>query len=243
MYLKHLYLIAFCFIANQALAQTLTGTVIDAQTHQALFPVSVINLTTQDISYTNERGQYSIKAKSGEKVAFSYIGYRAKQTIMPISVGEYSKDIQLDAVSYKLREVILMPDYTQYQLDSMDKVKTYRGALTRQKSNPIMSPFSFVAEKFNKRSKQLFKFQKNFAKWETEKFIDSRYTPQLVREMTGMTGDSVGHFMNAYPMEYNYARAASELEIKMWIRYYHKQWMKHVDTAGLPQIDSNKVKR
>ena len=241
--LKYLSIILFCLITQQSVGQTLTGQVRDKLTKQILYPVSVINLTTQNITYTNQQGYFSIKAEAGEKIAFSYIGYRAEQYMMPISVGKYTKDIELEAVNYQLQEVILKPDYTPYQRDSINKVKTYRGALTRQKSNPVSSPFSFVAEKFNKRSKQLFKFQKNFVKWEEEKFIDTRYTPMLVHEMTGMTGDSIGYFMAAYPMPYDYARAASELELKMWIRYYHKEWIKHVDTAGLPKVDTTLIKK
>lgn len=230
-------MLAFQYCAGQ----TLKGQVRDKLSQYPLYPVSVINLTTQQVTYSNEKGFFSIDAKAGEKVAFSYIGYRADQFMMPISVGEYTKDIELEAVSYRLKEIVLMPDYTPFQRDSIDKVKTYRGALTRQKSNPISSPFSFVAEKFNKRSKQLFKFQKNFVKWEEEKFIDTRYTPQLVQEMTGMTGDSIGHFMAAYPMPYDYARAASDLEIKMWVRFYHKEWLQKISKTGLPTIDTLRI--
>ncbi len=242
-YLKYISIILLCLVAQNSVAQTLKGQVRDKLTKQPLYPVSVINLTTQKVTYTNEQGYYYIEVTAGQKIAFSYIGYRAEQYMMPISVGAYTKDIEMESVSYQLQEIILTPDYTPYQKDSINKVKTYRGALTRQKSSPVSSPFSFVAEKFNKRSKQLFKFQKNFVKWEEEKFVDTRYTPQLVEEMTGMTGDSVGYFMSAYPMPYDYARAASELEIKMWILYNHKEWVKHIDTAGLPQINKSLIKK
>jgi len=87
-----------------------------------------------------------------------------------------------------------------------------------------MSPFSAIAEKFSKKSKRAFQFQKDFYRLESEKFIDTRYTPDLVNELTGATGDSIGHFMYAYPMPYDFARTASDLEIKMWIRTSYKVW-------------------
>lgn len=37
-------------------------------------------------------------------------------------------------------------------------------------------------------------------------------------------------------MDYKYARAATDLEIKMWIRFHYKEWMKN----GSP-VDSNLV--
>ncbi len=208
----------------------------DKYNNEPLYPVSVINLATEEVTYTNRRGEFTIQAKSGEKVVFTFIGYKARHYMMPISVGVYNTKIELEPATYRLQELIIMPDYTEYQVDSITRKKTYTPALSRQKSSPFTSPFSFVAEKFNKRSKQIFKFKKNFNKWEDERFIDSRYTPELVMEQTGLSGDSVGHFMNANPMSYDYARAATELELKMWIRYNYKQWLKHIDTAGLPVI-------
>lgn len=224
-----------------AKAQTLKGRVTDANDATAIYPVTVVNLRTQQSTNTNLQGYYTIQARAGDKIAFSYVGYKSKQYIMPISSGIYNADIQLEMVSYWLQEVTLMPDYTEYQLDSIERVKTYRLFLNRQKSSPIGSPFSFVAEKLNRRSKQIFKFKKNFNKWEVQKFIDSRYTPELVTEMTHMTGDSLAHFMNATPMPYDYARTATELEMKMWIRFHHKEWLKEVQKTGLPKINDSLI--
>lgn len=237
-----LLLILCCLASVPGIAQTLKGRVTDKGTGEPLYPVTVVNLSTQQSTYTTQQGYFTIHAEAGDKVAFSFIGYKAVQYQMPISVGVYTTDISMESVSYKLREVILMPDYTEYQIDSIERVQQYRPFLQRQKSSPINSPFSFVAEKFNKRSKQIFKFKKNFNKWEDERFIDTRYTPELVEGMTGMTGDSVGHFMNAYPMPYDYARTATELEMQMWVRFHHREWLKMIDTTGLPVINDSLIK-
>ena len=241
--LKYCLLILLLICCHTLPAQILKGVVIDSKTHQPIFPVTVVNLTTQASTYTSEQGNFSIKAEAGDKVAFSYIGYKASQYQMPISVGEYRCTINLERTSYMLNEVILTPDYTPYQHDSIRRVKTYAVALSRQHSSPLTSPFSFVAEKFNKRSKQIFKFQKNFNKWETERFIDSRYTPELVQEMTQLSADSIGYFMNAYPMPYDYARAATDLELKMWIRDSYRKWKKGLDTATIPIVNDSLLKR
>jgi hypothetical protein len=44
--------------------------------------------------------------------------------------------------------------------------------------------------------------------------------------------------MNAYPMDYDYARAATDLELKMWIRFHYREWKKN---PVIPQIDSSKA--
>lgn len=230
-------------MAATTFAQTLKGRVTDAATTSPLYPVTVVNLTTQKATYTSEQGEFTIHAESGDKIAFSFVGYKSTQYQMPISVGIYTTSIKLERISYNLQEVILMPDYTPYQADSIRRVSTYRPFLNRTKSSPITSPFSFVAEKLNKRSKQIFKFKKNFGQWEDARFIDTRYSPELVYEMTGMEGDSIGHFMNANPMPYDYARTATELELKMWIRHHHREWLKTIESTGLPKINDTLLQK
>lgn len=231
-------LICLCFTGR---AQTLQGNVYDAKSKTVLYPVTVVNLRTQQSSYSNEKGFFSIHAEAGDKVAFSYIGYEAKQYTMPVSVGTYSTDIAMEPISYRLNEIILTPDYTPYQHDSISRLRTYTPALSRRHASAFGSPFSFIAEKFNKKSKQTFKFQKNFVKWEKAQFVDSRYTPELVHDMTGLQGDSLGYFMSAYPMSYDYARLATELELKMWIRYNYRQWLKEIEQTGLPNVKDSLI--
>jgi hypothetical protein len=237
LFLRVLVAILCCLVASPAIAQTLQGKVKDAGTGEPLYPVTVVNLRTQKATYTTQQGDFTIHADKGDIISFTYIGYKPKEYNMPVSVGAYTTNISLQRISYQLQEVILMPGYNQYQVDSIERKRTYRAALSRRKSSPIGSPFSFVAEKFNKRSKQIFKFQRNFNQWEDEKYIDTRYTTDLVYEMTGLEGDSLGHFMNAYPMPYDYARTATDLEMKMWIRHHYREWLSVIDTAGLPKIN------
>lgn len=232
------YLLVILFLSTSILAhgQTLQGNVKDKSTGAPLYPVTVVNLTTQATTYTNERGDFTIRAEAGQKVAFSFIGYKSKQYQMPISVGTYRTEIILEPTTYSLREVILMPDYTPYQKDSIQRIKTYRQTLSVPHASPIASPFSYVAEKFSRKSKQTFAFQKKYAELENERFIDTRYTPELVAEQTGLTGDSIGYFMNDYPMPYDYARTATEMEMKMWIRYNYRKWIENFDRNDIPQV-------
>lgn len=220
--------------------QVFKGKVTEVTNGQPLFPVTVVNIRTQQATYTNEQGYFSIEAEKGDRVAFSYVGYKNLEHTVN---GEENTSIRMVRVSYQLKEFIIMPDFTQYQIDSIERARTYRPFLTRTRSSPIASPVSFVAEKLNKRSKQIFKFQKKFGQWEDERFIDSRYTPELVNEMTGLVDDSLAHFMNAHPMPYDYARAATELEMKMWIRTHYREWIKTIDSTGLPVINDDLLKK
>ena len=213
-------------LSTWAIGQTLRGKVTDGETGRPLTAVTVVNMITQQNAYTDADGNYTLTANKGDAIAFIYLGYKNTQRNMPAALSNGAQlDVSIYKLSYTLDEFVLRPLYTPYQIDSIQRRSTYSRALARQRSS-AMSPVSFVAEKFNKNSKRIFRFQKSFYYWEDQKFIDTRYSTELVGDLTGLTGDSLAHFMNANPMPYDYARTASELEIKMWIRERFKLWRK-----------------
>lgn len=206
-------------------AQGVNGVVVDAGNGRPLFPVTVVNIATQQSAYSDAQGHFNIQAKAGDQLAFSFIGYKTLQKRVPPVFGAVEWKIEMNALNIELKEVLVRPKYTQYQIDSIERHSTYQRPLARQKAGSIMSPVSLLAEKFSKRSKQIQRFQKDFNYFEKERFIDTRYTPELVESLTNLSGDTLAHFMNAYPMPYDYARAASDLELKMWIRTNFKEWL------------------
>lgn len=199
---------------------------MDGETGKGVAGITVVNMTGHYNAYTDADGRFIINAKKGDQIAFSGVGYKTQQKTVPTSSGIAEMRIDLFQLSYMLDEFVLQPKYTPYQLDSMERVATYARPLARRKGGSIMSPISFLAEKLSKRSRQIYKFQKNFHYWEDDKFIESRYTPTLVAQLTPLRGDTLAYFMNANPMPIDYARAASELELKMWIREHYKEWLK-----------------
>ncbi len=204
------------------------GLVTDTRTSKPLYPVTVVNVFTQQATSTDENGLYSIPANAGDLIAFTYIGYKTVKKTKPVSVLIATINIVMEPTEYELKEFKLLPgNLTPYQLDSLERASIYRTPL--QRTHPTgMSPASMLAEKFSRRAKMVYKFQENFHAGEIEKFIDTRYTPALVTELTGATGDTIGHFMYAYPMAYDFARLATDLELKMWIRGNYKVWIKSI---------------
>lgn len=210
-----------------AQAQVLRGTITDSATHRPLYPVTIVNLDTRESAYSDERGNYSIAIHPGNHVAYTYIGYKPQQRNIKYLLGDMQINVQMQGINYQLDEFTVRPGYTPYQVDSLQRRSTYQRPLALPHASPFNSPISAIAQLFAPTTKQTFRFQKNYAKWESQLFIDSRYSPELVTQLTGLTGDSLGNFMNASPMPYDYARTATELEIKMWIRYNYKQWLKN----------------
>jgi hypothetical protein len=232
--LKYLTLVFLVVLCGVVRGQNLQGIVTDAATGKPLFPVTIVNLTTQQVTTTKENGFYTIPAKAGETVAFTFIGYKAVERVKPTSVIIATLNIRMEPTEYRLRELKIRPGHlTKYQIDSLERVQTYKIQLQRRPPSALVSPASALAEKFSKKAKRTYQFQKDFAAGEIEKFVDTRYTPELVSSLTGLTGDSLGHFMNTFPMPYDFARTASELELQMWIRNNYKQWAPKSDTTSV----------
>ena len=152
----------------------------------------------------------------------------------PNSVLIANIDVTMDVAENDLKEFTFRSSHlSKYQLDSIERQETYKIPLQRTPPNPFASPASAIAELFSKKAKMVYKFQENFYNGEIEKFVDTRYTPALVTKLTGITGDTVGHFMYAYPMRYDFARTATDLELKMWIRSNYKEWLKNPNRDSL----------
>ena len=197
----------------------------DAETGDPLPTATVTNISTQQSVFSNDEGNFEILAHTGDKLAFTYMGYKADQMLVTESSAYTRLHIDLKQQAYKMQELIVRPKYTPYQADSIERASTYRRTMLRQHEGSLASPVTFLAERLSRSAQQRFRFQKEFRRLEDERFTDTRYTPEVVTQLTTLTGDTLAHFMNAYPVPYDYARAASELEFKMWIRTNYREWI------------------
>ncbi len=224
-----------CFtllIALSVHSQTLRGIVIDGETKQPLYLVNAIDNASSQSTATDERGAFVLPTKNGDVISFSYIGYH---TIQRLAATDSVLTVSMFPLSVSLQEYILHPDYTPYQKDSAEMATRYSTELNKK---PIKIGFNSAngggfsgligapVQKMSKSYKLNKKFQENYKKDQEQKYIDTRYTPELTTALTGYAGDSLAIFMNTYPMEYKFARSATDLEIKMWIRQNYKDYLK-----------------
>ncbi|RYZ51799.1 MAG: hypothetical protein EOP49_10955, partial [Sphingobacteriales bacterium] len=187
--LRLIYLFCLLVLVAKADAQSLQGYVVDGESGLPLGSVTVVNVKTQKSTVTDITGFFSLGAGYNDQVAFSLQGYKAVYKPVPFSRGQAEMRVEMQRLSFELEEFVLRPGYSAYQIDSIERKAVYSRALSRHKST-VGSPVSFIAEKFSKRAKRIFRFQKNFNIWEDQKFIDTRYTPQLVQQLTGLQGDT-----------------------------------------------------
>ena len=122
--------VLFCLLAMQAFAQELVkGLVIDATDGSALIGVSVIKKGTTVGTATDVNGNFSLQAKKGDVLIFSYIGYAALEIA---ASTQPNWTISLEPESVTLQEVVAVGYGTVRKRDLTGSVSSVKGEnLTR----------------------------------------------------------------------------------------------------------------
>ncbi len=153
-------------------------------------------------------------------------------------INEYAvaQSINDSANAVQLQNVDILSDLKRYSRDSVDMARTYKKVYEDATRRPTKSIFgnpspiglsvgmqyegliSSFARKISGRQKTDKRFVADFKRTQAEKYIMLKYNPEIVSSVIQLIADSILAFIRMYPMEESYARAASPLEIKMWIR-------------------------
>lgn len=232
--------IIFSFGAN---AQVLiTGTVRDNVSQLPLYKATVSDKSTGDAVVTDSSGFYSIHAGAGDTIAYSFLGFYTKDYVVPVRLTRIIHDVYLVPGSHQLTEVEIKA-LTPYQRDSLDRIETFRHYLNQPKTNFIglnshsvydvpnpnyndafgisLNPVTF----FSKKNRERRKFDKMYPQSEKQSFINSRYTPELVHRLTGLTGDSLSLFLYKFRPSYQLTRVSSDLVFWSWIKIQYQSWI------------------
>lgn len=225
-------LIVFLICCSQfCAAQQLEGIVTDALIKKPLANVHIRNMQTGATTLSAKDGKFTINAGDGQTVSFEMDGYEKNFAI--IGNEKFIRVAMFPSIAS--HDTINDSSLTPYQKDSLARYQTYRSELRQGKAtlklhyaipygialdNPISSWMQYLAPK----TKQRLRFQKEFQKWEAQQYTAYRYNIQLVQQLTGLSADDATRFMAQYPMADDYARAATDLEIKMWVLYNYRHW-------------------
>lgn len=230
--MKNLLSILLLLCSQLSFGQQINGVVTAADTPIALPNASLYNTANRMVAMCDDSGTFTIGAATGDLIEVHMAGY-ADTSFRVRSLSE-QVHVRMKRSSVQLSEVTVR-GMTSYQKDSAARHDQYGKELDRRPTKPqfVMNGgvganglISSVAEKMSKKYKRNKAFRATFEADEQQRYIDTKYTRQLVHDLTGLTGDDIPPFMNAYPMSYDFARAASDLEIKMWIRSNFKSYKK-----------------
>lgn len=217
----------------QAQQVTLTGIIVDKENSLVLPYASVTNKTTGRRTYADKGGFYKIAGNRGDMVVFSFLGYRSDSVTITQASGTETREIALKVETRQLHSVEVSSQYTPYQLDSINRRQQFgyilenpnkplAGGSTPVGAGIVFSPFT----RYSRKEKQKREFKKIFAHAEEERYIDSRFTPAYVSQVTRLTGDSLRLFMKENYPDYNMLRNMRQEDFIYWITDRYKAWKK-----------------
>jgi hypothetical protein len=232
-------LVCFFLSLNNAFAIKLSGTLSDAQSGESLNSVLIRNLNSGSVTYTDISGNFSIEANPGDSLLCSMVGYESRMVFITSKELEQHLLLKLSRKIIAI-DTVVVRSLTKYQQDSLanreifgkkvDEKPAKFGMVKwkyQEAGKPLKfdAPISSLIQKRTKKYKRLKAFQDRYKQDEKQFYADSRYTPELVTNLTGLMNDSLVLFMKTFPVAYDFSRAATDLELKMWIKYNHKTWL------------------
>lgn len=245
--IKYLLLLLCNLLAATAAAQQLYGVVKDVATGERLQAVFVENRTSGAVTNTDTSGAYTIAIKRGDALYFHLTGYTPVMFAVVDDTRQQYRNVMMQQLVISI-DTVTISGLSQYQHDSLARRTIYGKKLDERpekfkmaKRHPLYgragegtfrmdAPVSSLLRKRTRKYKRLKAFQDRYKAGETQLFIDSRYTPALVQELTGMSDDSARLFMNTYAIPYDFARAATEMELNMWVKFNYRMWIKKEKT-------------
>ncbi len=223
-----LFVLSLLFFALTGNAQFyVSGRIVDSASEKGMGKVSIENRNLRKGEFSQADGRFQIWVREGDYLIFSNVGYKDFAMQVQAVHRNSSIEVTMKPRSVQLKDVTITKGYTPYQLDSIKRASLYKSAFQYKREKSVSSPISAVHQKFSKKHKDQQRFQRQVLSMEQEKFVDSRYNATLVNQLMGWGSDSSLLFMRVSAMEYEYARAASDLEIKLWIKYRAEQFRKN----------------
>lgn len=217
------------FSGMGATAQVLTGTVWRSDTTIRLSQTLVINKTSGDGVISANDGSFQLSAHAGDRIIFAHTGYENDTLIVNEQNLKNPQVIKLVVRLVQLREFRITA-YKPKVIDPIERRKEYSYILDRPTPS-IMNPISLIYDQFSKKGREMRKFEEYFYKYEQERAINSRFTPELVEHITGLKGDELNDFMKISRPSYSFSQIASDYDFIRYVQIAYSNYIsvKHPD--------------
>ncbi len=216
-------------ITNRVSAQTMVkGTVYDVTQKIPLNAVSVISRSGPE-TLTDSIGNYKIIVNDRDSIYFSYLGKRSPW----FPVGEINNPWSFD-VSLRVEAPELPPIYitkNSYREDSLQNRREYekvfdyhKPGLSTTSNGPesgsagvgldlddLIDAFRF---RYNNRQKG---YQKFFEWEEHEKYVDHRFSKNLIKKLTSLPDDQIPAFTKQYRPTYEFMEGTTDADLGLYI--------------------------
>lgn len=216
------------------------GIVVDATTKQRIATVRITNTTSKRLIFNNSRGEFQLFATPGDTLIAEREGFHS-DTLVYI-------DQKVLIFSLK-RSVIYIPEVKISARKSPEELykqaqEDYKRAFGLAKPGSAFSVgptgaglnINTIYNLLSKEAKNARRLTKLLEAEYQQNVIDSKYTPDLVRNYTGLSGDELKRFMQEYRPSYYFIIASDEYELMEYIKNKYKLFKLNPNLRHLPEL-------
>ncbi|PRD46468.1 hypothetical protein C5745_14970 [Sphingobacterium haloxyli] len=241
--LKYIFLFfLFLYVPVLTVAQTKTvqGIVLDKGTNQRVGKAFIKNDDTKENTFNNARGEFEIGVSLGDLIITSkeeYVADTIKYT------GQQVLMVYLDRTSIYIPEVRVVARQSPeevFRRRQEEYNKAYKLAAPRdvfsQGATGAGVSIDMLYGLFSKERKNAKRFTRFVQREYEEDVIDSKFTRDLVSNVTGLTGDQLGIFMSNYRPSYYFVSVASPYELTTYIKSKYEIFKLNPNLRFLPKL-------
>jgi hypothetical protein len=205
-----------------------SGVVYDS-TKLYVVPGVIVRSTGGGSTLTDSLGVYHINTTEKDSISF-YYGNKPTQKFPVNKMSNYNEfDISLQVrVFEKYRVLKEVKVFTKsYRQDSIEnriaysKYFDYEKPTLRTNTVPGTPPGLDINELISifrfRRNKMNLSFQKRLLAEEQEKYVDYRFNNNLLKRVTGLSGEQLTRYKTTYRPDYEFLVTSSELEFYQYI--------------------------
>ncbi|MHC8948758.1 hypothetical protein [Sphingobacterium hungaricum] len=220
--------------------ELIQGIVFDKETKQRIGKVIITNLNQQTEFYNNVRGEFKISPNPGDVLVASRDGFNSDTVVFDqqsVILFNLKRSIiyisEVNVVARKSPEEILKQEKESFN-------KAYRladpGSLFSVGQTGAGLSISSIYNLLSKEGRNARRLTEIIERNYQENFVDYRFSPDLVNNITGLEGDMLRRFMSNYRPSYEFTRAANQYELSQYIKSKYILFKLNPNLRHLPAL-------
>jgi hypothetical protein len=216
-----------CISSFFADAQSLIkGEIKDFGNNIFLSDVNVRNIYSQQGMTIKGDGLFEVVVKKGELIEFTKVGYQSIRIRITNEKEPSYYKLEMKKVPIELREVDINGKPLEFKKDSIRYRQVYDIILRKDKQEDI-DMRSMPLAMLSRKNREEWAFQKMYARWEDNKYIDFTFNERLVSRITYLEGEELDEFIKLYRPSVEFLRNASEYEYLDYIKHCYYQYKRN----------------
>jgi CarboxypepD_reg-like domain len=216
---------SLAFSSSCLFSQQISGRITKKYSREILIGVTVKNIGRGTYNISDMGGNYRIHASIADSIVFSSVAYLPDTLVVDSTWLTHQMDIGLQPNVQMLSSVVV-DERRNFEIDSTQRRVDYRNLY--EKKHPIIlwnekrpgdgpglsfSPLGYFSthEKATRRLKQRLHEE------EEQSYINYKFPPGRVAQITGLRGDSLQKFLVIYRPSYTYCRKATQQDMLIYI--------------------------